>query len=386
MNFQYKIWFGFFISLLSLSIAGYTGYLLTQKLIDTSYWVAHTYEVETLIESVESLIKDAETGQRGYLLTGESTYLEPYENGILKIDIFLAKAKTMTIDNPIQQMRIGQIELLTDKKLNELQETIELYNTENLDLALEIILTNRGKQIMDDIRYIIHDMRLEEKKLLAARKQEFKSAIRSATFITSIGFILTFSLIVSIIIYIGRDTNRYIAARNQKEQKLKYIATHDPLTGLYNRNVLERQLNDEIHRASRYKHDLSIFMLDIDHFKSINDTYGHQAGDKVLLYFSKEIENSIRNSDYAARYGGEEFIIILPETTLSKAEELAERLRKHIAEFPFTVEDGKDISLTASIGIATFPEHAQTSKNLIVVSDMAMYAAKKAGRNQIKSA
>ncbi len=176
-----------------------------------------------------------------------------------------------------------------------------------------------------------------------------------------------------------------ITERKLAENELKHMATHDPLTGLYNRNEMILRLNDEIERASRYEHNLSVFMLDLDHFKSINDTYGHQAGDNILKGFADILESSIRNTDYAARYGGEEFVIILPETELLKAEELAERLRKLIADHPFIIKIDKEIKITTSIGIATFPEHAKTSQELLETADSAMYAAKKAGRNQVKS-
>ena len=180
-------------------------------------------------------------------------------------------------------------------------------------------------------------------------------------------------------------THLDINERKQMENELKHLATHDALTGLYNRNVLDQRLNVEIHRASRYNHAMSIFMLDIDHFKPINDTYGHGIGDTVLRNFAKVLESSIRNTDYAARYGGEEFVVILPETPLPKAEELAERLRNQVAEYPFPIGDDKDLNLTVSIGIATFPENAQTGQQLLEVADSAMYAAKEAGRNQVKT-
>ncbi len=176
-----------------------------------------------------------------------------------------------------------------------------------------------------------------------------------------------------------------ITERKQTEEKLKHIATHDPLTGIYNRNEMKLRLNNEIKRASRYKRTLSIFMLDLDYFKSVNDTYGHQAGDTVLRNFAKILENSIRNTDFVARYGGEEFVVILPETRFPKAKELAERLRKKIIKNPFKLEDGKELKITASIGIATFPKHAKTRQKLLKAADSAMYAAKKAGRNQAKS-
>ncbi len=175
-----------------------------------------------------------------------------------------------------------------------------------------------------------------------------------------------------------------ITERKQAEEKLKHMASHDPLTGLYNRNEMKLRLDNEMERASRYNHKLSVFMLDIDHFKHINDTYGHQTGDTVLRKFAKLLENSIRNSDYTARFGGEEFVVILPETELPKARELAERLRKLVDDHIFPINIDKELNLSTSIGIATFPDHVQTSQELLKAADSAMYAAKEAGRNQVK--
>ncbi len=176
-----------------------------------------------------------------------------------------------------------------------------------------------------------------------------------------------------------------ITERKRMEDELEYLAAHDSLTGLYNRNVLEQRLKNETHRATRYNHVLSVFLLDIDHFKLVNDTYGHGIGDTVLRGFAKVLEGSIRETDYASRYGGEEFVVILPETSFPKAEELAERLLSRVADHPFPIEDDKELKLTASIGIATFPQHAQSWDDLLNVADSAMYAAKKAGRNQVKT-
>jgi len=175
------------------------------------------------------------------------------------------------------------------------------------------------------------------------------------------------------------DNTESITERKQLESKLRYMATHDPLTGLYNRNILEDRLKDEIQRAARYEHPLSILMLDIDHFKTINDNYGHHVGDLVLQRFAEIIEGSIRTSDYAARYDGEEFVVTLPETPIAEAEGLAERIRKQVAEHPFSIENEKGIHLTISIGISTFSERCQTGKELLTASDSAMHASKKSG-------
>ena len=182
------------------------------------------------------------------------------------------------------------------------------------------------------------------------------------------------------IIGVGRD----ISERKQFEAELEHLANHDSLTGLYNRKVLQQRLEDEIQRANRYKHPLSIFMMDIDHFKQVNDTFGHNAGDEVLIEFARLLQSSIRQTDYAARYGGEEFIVILPETELTKAVDLAERLREKIAE-NIAVINNERLNITVSMGVATFPVHALSWQELLEKADMAMYAAKKSGRNCVQT-
>ncbi|MCU7812860.1 MAG: GGDEF domain-containing protein, partial [Candidatus Thiodiazotropha sp. (ex Notomyrtea botanica)] len=172
----------------------------------------------------------------------------------------------------------------------------------------------------------------------------------------------------------------------ETEEKLKQQATHDSLTGLYNRKELETRLTREIARCVRYNHRLSVFMLDIDHFKEVNDKHGHQTGDTVLTNLASLFDRSIRKSDYAARYGGEEFVIVLSETPLNQAKDLAERLRQQVANHPIRLEGNEVIKLTISIGVATYPDHAESWKALLKAADMAMYAAKKAGRNQVKTA
>ncbi|MES9826135.1 MAG: diguanylate cyclase [Candidatus Thiodiazotropha endolucinida] len=177
-----------------------------------------------------------------------------------------------------------------------------------------------------------------------------------------------------------------ISVRKQTEERLKQQATHDSLTGLYNRKALEERLTREIARCVRYNHRLSVFMLDIDHFKQVNDKHGHQIGDAVLTSLATSFEHNIRKTDYAARYGGEEFVIVLSETPLDQAKDLAERLRQQVADHPIRLGIKDEISLTISIGVATYPDHADSWNGLIKAADMAMYAAKKAGRNQVKTA
>jgi len=164
--------------------------------------------------------------------------------------------------------------------------------------------------------------------------------------------------------------------------RLYEMAVTDGLTKLYIRRHLLQRTEEELRRARRYQHPLSLLMLDIDHFKELNDTYGHQAGDLVLVELARIFKRTIRGTDMAGRYGGEEFCIVLPETDPEGALAIAERLRKEIEEYEFVYEQ-KPLKVTISIGIATFPTHSMEMKELIKKADAALYASKQGGRNMV---
>jgi diguanylate cyclase (GGDEF)-like protein/PAS domain S-box-containing protein len=178
-------------------------------------------------------------------------------------------------------------------------------------------------------------------------------------------------------------TFRDISERLRMQAELKIMATHDPLTGVKNRGEIEHQLNMEINRAKRYDRSLAILMMDIDHFKAINDAHGHQNGDAVLQRFSKKTVEQLRSSDVVGRYGGEEFLVVLPETGLPQAETIAERLRRCLAETVVTVDGQTNIRFTVSIGVAAYPESAGDTDNLVRTADTLLYKAKERGRNRV---
>jgi diguanylate cyclase (GGDEF)-like protein len=157
------------------------------------------------------------------------------------------------------------------------------------------------------------------------------------------------------------------------------MAVTDSLTGLYVRRYFLVKLQEELHRAERYDNILSIVMADLDHFKNINDTYGHDAGDRVLKAIGKFLQQNIRDVDMVARYGGEEFVIMIPEAANDAAHILSERLRKQMSELK--IEDLPPI--TISLGIATYPFDGSDLADLIKKADAAMYAAKRDGRNRV---
>jgi diguanylate cyclase (GGDEF)-like protein/PAS domain S-box-containing protein len=168
------------------------------------------------------------------------------------------------------------------------------------------------------------------------------------------------------------------------QSKLREQAIRDPLTNLFNRRYLEETLDRELSRAARESYPVCIIMIDLDHFKRINDTYGHEAGDLVLKAIADALSENSRRGDFACRYGGEEFVIVMPNIGLETAYERAENLRQslNLLSVPY---EYYSLSVTISMGIACYPENGQTREAILRAADQAMYAAKDAGRDHILS-
>jgi two-component system, cell cycle response regulator len=176
---------------------------------------------------------------------------------------------------------------------------------------------------------------------------------------------------------------RYTERLRDNVQMSIEMAITDPLTGLYNRRYMESHLNSLLEQAVSRKKPLTVLVLDIDYFKAINDTHGHDAGDDVLREFSFRIKKSIRGIDLACRYGGEEFVVVMPETDLTVATMVAERLRRRIATEPFPVQDGaRTIEVTISVGISALGRN-DTAATILKRADAALYRAKRDGRNRV---
>ena len=165
-------------------------------------------------------------------------------------------------------------------------------------------------------------------------------------------------------------------------EKLQKLAITDGLTRLYNSRSFYTQLELEIDRIKRYQHPLTLLLLDIDHFKDYNDTYGHLEGDKVLVRFSQIIRSCLRTNDSAYRYGGEEFTVILPETAGEEARTVAQRIRAALEAEPFSPMDGEVVTVTISIGVTEYSPKEELS-TFIQRADQAMYHSKRSGRNKV---
>ncbi len=196
---------------------------------------------------------------------------------------------------------------------------------------------------------------------------------------------LLFWLMTSVAVSESRGEE--LAQRNREaallREKLHEQAMHDNLTGLYNRHYVEEWFGLELRRAQRHGRAIAAIMLDVDHFKRFNDSFGHEAGDLVLRELAGALRRSTRGSDVASRYGGEEFLVLLPECPLDAALRKAEQLREEVAKLELRY-DGRPLGpVSVSLGVASFPDHAKESAELLRRADEALYLAKQAGRNRV---
>jgi diguanylate cyclase (GGDEF)-like protein len=213
----------------------------------------------------------------------------------------------------------------------------------------------------------------------------FSPVTNSINWLSFLIFVFFTSLLSILSNIVNRFDLRLIDQQTEKlilsEANIRQASTRDHLTNLYNRQYLDETLEREIKRVGRKHLPLGVIMLDIDHFKRINDTFGHAAGDTVLQEFGKLFSGQARLSDIACRYGGEEFVLILPEASLDVTLAWAERLQEKVRHLKLEHKNQSLGSLTISLGVAVFPDHGVTSEAVLKSADTALYRAKNEGRD-----
>jgi two-component system cell cycle response regulator len=177
--------------------------------------------------------------------------------------------------------------------------------------------------------------------------------------------------------------HRYAMELRESVNNTMALAVTDELTGLYNRRYFDRHLNVMLGKAHEQERDMALMILDIDHFKAVNDNHGHDVGDAVLREFAARLKRNIRGVDLACRFGGEEFVVLMPDTDTSQAEAVAERVRQSMAEKTFEVGTARPLSVTVSVGVSIRENLVDTPESLIKRADVALYRAKREGRNRV---
>ncbi len=203
-----KLWTGFISILFVLMVVGGISYMNTAKLTDTAQWVNHTYKVLTKLRELFSTLQDTETGQRGYIITGEERYLEPYQAAVRNVDKLLLELKQLTVDNQAQQRRLETIGPLVVGKLDELKETIDLRRSKGLEAARAVVLSDKGKKLMNELRAVVREMEGQENELLKQREEE--AGISSQNTVRSIifGSLFACALVIGGGLFLTRHISR----------------------------------------------------------------------------------------------------------------------------------------------------------------------------------
>ena len=381
---------------------------------DKLQWVTHTNKVLYTSERFLASMIDSETGQRGYLLTSNSSYLEPYITGKQQSTVLLWELKELTIDNPEQQKRLNLIEKKMKLKNDELALTVSLAQQNHLMDALKIVIKNDGKRYMDEIRAEVKKFVETENKLLKQRTEaliETRTNITTSIYLESLFFLLfaiftfvfinnrLFSPMNLLLSNIAKFKNGervdmpdkvpndemglllssfYYMSKKvaDRTQKLQYKAFHDELTGLKNRSMVFAEVENAIVESEFSGTIVGVFFLDLNDFKQVNDVLGHDIGDGVLKETAIRLSKSVRSNDGVYRIGGDEFILLFK--SIDKESDIDD-IAKHICsafKLPMLIND-QWVSVFPSIGISISPNDANTCEDLFRLADIAMYNAKK---------
>ncbi len=367
-----------------------------QYQFNTDLMIDHLYPARQEIHTIIQLVLTIDDEGAWYILSNNPTQQKPllqsYQRQVQALRAAVARARALA-DTPQQRAALddfstyffGKGGYLADNQtaFAEKQAGQELTADDDYVDSAFFPIVRQDIQIYTDI--------VEHEIARADASQDMLSNLLRFLNISVGGSAVLFGLAIAFFITrtihrLYRQLDEQNARLAEQNARLLALSTTDPLTLLPNHRALSERMEQEIARARRYGHPLSILFFDADHFKRVNDTYGHSTGDIVLQELGRLVSGLLRAGDSIGRYGGEEFLVLLPETTQEEACQVAERIRKTIAGSPLatsTVKEG--IPTTISLGVATFPIDGATASEVVEQADQAMYWAKRLGRNQVRT-
>ena len=374
------------VALLAVMLAGasYSAFQSSQDRSAARERQIHTLEVMREADRLRTASLQQVRGERGFLLTGEDRFLEPFEEGRRAAAESYARLLGLTADNPEQQQRLANMRPEFATLNAVLDAMIEQERTGRHEEAMFYFRRGADKDAIEAILREIDALVAEEQALLGERSDIAQAGAlaneRYQYLLAGVGLLLL-ALAILATFYVRRAFEAEHVARRE----LQRFASTDALTALPNRRSFIEALGRSIARAEADpKRDLSLAIFDIDHFKRINDRFGHPAGDEVIREVGVRALGALRKRDLVGRIGGEEFAVILPRADLETALMVCERMREAIAGAPVVFGDAI-IPFTASIGIAEF-QAGDDIDHLMARADAALYEAKTGGRNQVRLA
>jgi diguanylate cyclase (GGDEF)-like protein len=345
----------------------------------------HTLDVLLVAGRLETALNAAIRGERGYLITGDADFLRPYDVGRVQALRLTGELADLTRDNPVQRRNLGEFEPRLHAYLSTLADLVALEQSGRSATAAAQVRSSADRARIVGLLEVLRRIEVEERRLLALRSAASQAAddrITAYNYAVAAAGLVLMILLTTSILSATRAHRRSVDLAGE----LHSLATTDALTGLPNRRQIMNALETEIQRAGRSGRPLTFALLDVDRFKSVNDRFGHPAGDEVLRAIADELREVTRGGDVLGRFGGEEFAIVMPETDIAEAQRACERLRSAIAERSVRLPDGSKVAVTISTGVAHLAGRSEMPAQFIARADAALYTAKADGRNLVRLA
>ena len=364
---------GFGLGFAILAVNALIAYQAIVSLREATRSVEDGLQVVELLRSVSSAVADSEAGQRGYIISEKKEYLEDSTEVLRVADRRLNDIRALIGNDAAELAKIGSLQSSIATRTAEFEHTLALLTKGDRRGALKAISTEGSRRNLEGTYDLFRQLSAKQDALFMQRTRQVQE---NSHFTLATQYIATFFglLFLGLIYYL---VYREITVRRQTEEKLRIVATHDPLTALPNRTLLHERLSHALAKAQRHGRQLAVLLIDLDRFKHVNDTLGHEAGDTLLQVAARRFYDCLRETDTMARQGGDEFVVLMDE--LSDREPIT-RVSQRILDAmvqPFVI-DGQEIHLTASIGISVYPDDGRT---LLRNAEIALYRAKEKGRN-----
>ena len=331
------------------------------------------------IVALGKAITNAESGQRGYLLTGHSLFLDTMDAGRAETHQAIARLEKQTFRVDVVRPELKKVEQLVYRKFDTMDRSIQVQMRAGSYASHLTLSKDKGREVMK----LINDQLAQMDGKLEHLRADYEQEIRQRMIESVIGAILLCMVIIGVLLFSYRSTTDLLGQMLETQavtKQLSHQVDHDLLTGLPNRRSVDEHLETVFQRARHTSKPFAIFFMDLDGFKMVNDEYGHEIGDALLVEVSGMFQKVLRQSDFLARQGGDEFVLVVG-SYLHRMElvQLAQRLIQLFSR-PVIVRT-MAVNIGVSIGIAEYPRHGKQVKQLLHAADKAMYVSKKNGKN-----
>ena len=372
-----KVVIAFGLGLAILAVNALVAYQTIVSLREATRSVEDGLRVVELLRNVNAAIGDSEAAQRGYIISEKPEYLEDSSEALRRAEGQLDEIRALVGNGAVELEKVASLQSSIAARIAEFENTLELFQKGDKPAALKAISTQASRLNLDNSYELFRELRAMQG---ARAMQRTRQVQEDSRFALGTQYIATFCGLVflGLIYYL---VYREITVRRQAEEQLRVVATHDPLTALPNRTLLHERLTHALAKAQRHGRPLAVLLVGLDRFKKVNDTLGHEAGDKLLQVAAQRLYDCLRETDTMARQGGDEFVVLMDELAdREPITRVSQRILDAVAQ-PFVIDD-HELPITASIGISVFPDDGRT---LLRNADIALSHAKEKGGNNHQS-